>query len=332
MIGIKDIAKKAGMSPATVSRVINGKKYVNPRKREQILKLIEETGYVPNKTARAMVLQRNYTVGIAIPTTFNMFQRQLFSVMEKRLESFGYYSSFFFANFNSASEDECLTRLKAEKLDGFIMIYEMKNPQFYEYLEKAGIPVVTATFCYKDIPAIHVDEEQASFECMNHLISLGHRKINLISNGDFSFGRQRLEGYNKALDAAGIKRDERRILYARQYSAEFGVNAMREMLLRSRDFTALFAVTDELAIGAIRALRDEGIRVPEDVSVVGFDDIEMSNYMIPRLTTIHQPIVEMGEETVLALHRQMSGKNGVKQNRILPYQLMIRESTCALAH
>jgi LacI family transcriptional regulator len=327
MISIKDIAREVGMSPATVSRVINGKKYVNPQRREQILKLIEETGYVPNKAARSMVLQRSYTVGIIIPSTFNMFQRQLFSVMEKRLESFGYYTLFFFVNFNAESEDDCLNRLKSEKLDGLIMIHEIKNPCFYEYLEKVKLPVVTATFCYGNIPAIYIDEENAGFEAISHFVNLGHRKINLLSGGDFSSGRQRMEGYYKALDAAGIGRDEERVFLARQYSMEYGINATREMLLRGRDFTALFAITDELAIGAIRALKDEGIRVPEDVSVIGFDDIEISNFLVPRLTTIHQPIAEIGEETALALHRQINSGNSVKQERVLAYQLIIREST-----
>jgi LacI family transcriptional regulator len=327
MINIKDIAREVGMSPATVSRVLNGRKYVKPQRREQILKLIEEMGYVPNKAARSMVMQRSYTVGIIIPFTFNMFQRQLFSVIEKRLESFGYYTLFFFVNFNEESEDECLNRLKSEKLDGLIMIYEMKKPHFYEYLEKAKLPVVIATFCYGSIPAIHIDDESAAFDAISHLVNLGHRKINMISGGDFSFGRQRMEGYRRALDAAGIERDERRILFARQYSMEYGINAMREMLLRSRDFTALFAATDELAIGAIRALTDEGIRVPEDVSVIGFDDIEISGFLVPRLTTVHQPIAELGEETALTLHRQINGGSGVKQDRTLSYRLVIREST-----
>jgi LacI family transcriptional regulator len=327
MVSIKDIAREVGMSPATVSRVVNGKRYVNPQRREQILKLIEETGYVPNKAARSMVLQRSYTVGIIIPFIFNMFQRQLFSVIEKRLESFGYYTLFFFVNFNAESEDECLSRLKAEKLDGLIIIYEIKNPYFYEYLEKVKLPVVIATFCYGSIPAIHIDDENAAYDAINHLVNLGHRKINLLSGGDFSFGRQRLEGYYRALDAAGIDRDERRTSLARQYSMEYGINAMREMLLRSRDFTALFAATDELAIGAIRALADEGIRVPEDVSVIGFDNIEISNFLTPRLTTIHQPIAEMGDETALTLHRQISGRDSVKQDRTLSYSLVVREST-----
>ena len=112
MVSIKDIAKQVGMSPSTVSRVVNGKKNVKPEKRDQILKLIEETGYVPNKAARSMVLNRTFTVGIVIPDTFNMFQRQLFSIIERHLEAFGYHTLFFFVKFESSSEQDCLNRLK----------------------------------------------------------------------------------------------------------------------------------------------------------------------------------------------------------------------------
>ncbi|MDR2768893.1 MAG: LacI family transcriptional regulator [Treponema sp.] len=330
MVSIKDIAKQVGMSPSTVSRVVNGKKYVNAAKREQILKLIEETGYVPDKAARSMVLQRSFTVGIVIPDTFNMFQRQLFSIIERHLESFGYHTLFFFVKFEDFSEADCLARLKAEKLDGVIMLHEIKNPLFYDYLLKTGLPSVSATFRYPGIPSIHVNEEQASTDAVNHLISLGHRNIVMISGDGFTFGRQRAEGYFQALTEANIAWVEKRVVFVRSYTPEFGIYGMRELLLREgRNFTALFAATDELAIGAIRVLRDEGIRVPEDVSVVGFDDIDIANYMVPRLTTVSQPLTEMGEKTALALHRSINSANGIPPDQILPYKLIIRESTLA---
>jgi LacI family transcriptional regulator len=331
MIGIKDIAKKVGMSPSTVSRVVNGKKYVNTEKREQILKLIEETGYVPNKAARNMVLQRSFTVGIVIPDTFNMFQRQLFSIIERHLESFGYHTLFFYIKFGSASEKECLDRLKSEKLDGVILLQEIRDSTFYETLKRLQLPLVTTNFSFPDIPSIHVDEEQAAMDAVNHLIGLGHHKINMISGGSgFTFGKQRTDGYYKALEAAGIERDESRVLFARYFTAEFGMYGMRELLLRNRDFTAVFAATDDLAIGIMRVLKDEGLRVPEDISVVGFDDIEIADYMIPRLTTVRQPLGELGEQTALALHRAILGNNGLKQELILPYKLIIRESTARI--
>jgi LacI family transcriptional regulator len=337
LLSIKDIAKQAGISPSTVSRVINGKKNVNSAKREQVLKLIEQTGYVPNKAARSMVLRRSFTVGIVIPDTFNVFQRELFSVIERNLESFGYHTLFLFVKFEDLSEENCLNRLKAEQPDGVIMLHEIKNPVFYEYLKTIGIPVITATFNYPGIFSFHVNEERASLDAVNHLIGLGHRKILMISGDGFTFGRQRAEGFFQALVAADIPWDENNVVYVRHYTAEFGMYGMRELLLRKNpgdDFTAVFAATDELAIGAIRALSDEGIRVPDDISVVGFDDIDISNYIMPRLTTVRQPIKEMGELTALALHRCITGNvfsPPTGKEQILPHRLIIRKSTHAPA-
>jgi len=332
MINIKEIARRAGTSPSTISRVINGKNYVNPKKREQILSLIEETGYVPNRAARSIVLKRSFTVGIIMPDTFNMFQRQLFSIIERHLESFGYHTLFFFVSFNDKSEETCLNRLKAEKPDGVIMLHEIKNPLFYKYIQSAGLPVVTTTFHYPGLNAIHVNEEQASRDAVNHLINLGHRRIMMISGEGFTFGRQRADGFFQALAEADIAWQMNRIVFVSHYTAEFGMYGMKELLLREgkKSFTALFAATDELAVGAIRVLNDEGLRVPEDISVVGFDDIDIANYMNPRLTTISQPLTEMGEKTAAALHHQISGNNNSIDELILPYKLVIRESTRAL--
>jgi LacI family transcriptional regulator len=332
MVSIKDIAKRVGMSASTVSRVVNGKKYVNIEKREQILKLIEETGYVPNQAARHMVLQRTFTVGIVLADTFNMFQRQLFSFIERHLGAFGYNTHFFFVKFEGASEEDCLTRLKAEKLDGIIMIHEIQHASFYESVKGLGLPLVTATFSHPGFPSIHVNEEDASCEAVNHLLGLGHRKIRMISSNGLSCGGQRAEGFFRALEAAGIERNvEEQAVFVRQYNTEFGMYGMRELLLRSRDFSAIFAATDELAIGAMRVLKDEGFRIPEDVSVVGFDDLDISNYFIPRLTTVHQPLIEIGERTAQTLHRYISTGNGIKTDTVLPHKLIVRESTCALA-
>ena len=332
MVSIKDIARQTGISTSTVSRVVNGKKSVSAKKREKILKIIEETGYVPNKAARSMVLKRSFTVGIIIPDAFNMFQRQLFSIIERHLGSFDYHSVFFFVKTEDQSEEACLNRLKAEKPDGIIMIHEMKNPHFYEYVIKAGLPVVTATFNYPGISAYHVNEEQASRDAVNHLIGLGHRRIVMISGDGFTFGRQRAEGFFQALTEADIPWEKNRVVYVRSYTPEFGMYGMKELLLREgrNGFTALFAATDELAIGAIRVLNDEGLRVPEDISVVGFDDIDIANYINPRLTTISQPLSEIGEKTAVALHHEISGSSVSREEFILPYKLVTRESTRAL--
>jgi LacI family transcriptional regulator len=331
MVSLKDIAKQAGVSTSTASRVLNGKKYINAEKRAQILKLIQETGYVPNKAARNMVMKRSFTVGIVIPVTFNMFQRQLFSVIERSLSSFGYHTEVFFIALDGSGVKECLDRLKAENLDGLIMLHEIKSPAFYEYIAQSGLPVVSTLWNSDSIPTVKIDDKQAAAEAVNHLIGLGHRKISLLCGGGFSFGSTRMKAYCDTLAAAGIERNENRIVCVQQYSSEFGMYGMRELLLRGRDFSALFAASDELAIGAIRVLKDEGIRVPEDISVIGFDDIEISNYFIPRITTIHQPIKELGDHAALSLHRRISGGIDIDPEIIIPHKLIIRESTSSIA-
>ncbi|MDR2738732.1 MAG: LacI family transcriptional regulator [Treponema sp.] len=332
MAKLEDIARQAGVSTSTVSRVVNGKKYINSEKRAEILKLVEENGYIPNKAARNMAMQRSFTVGIVIPDAFNIFQRQLFSIIERYLNSFGYHTTFFFVKFDSSSEKECLNRLKAEQIDGVIMLHELKYPAFYDYAAKMSLPVVS-TLCNSDnLPTIKINDRLAAAEAVNHLLSLGHKKINLICGSGFSFGDERIKGYYDALAAAGIDRDENRVVCVRQYSSEFGTYGMKELLLRSRDFTALFAASDEIALGAIRVLKDEGLRVPEDVSVIGFDNIESSNYYIPRLTTIHQPIEEIGEQAARSLHRRITGGINLDSEIIIPHKLIIRESTRSIVH
>ena len=328
MVGIKDIAKKAGLSAATVSRVINGKNNVNAEKRERILKLVEETGYVPNQAARNMVLGRTFTVGIVIAETFNLFQRQLFSIIGRHLDSFGYQTMFFFVNPDSYSEDSCLARLKAVMPDGLVMIHEIMSKEFYSYIKSINLPCVSITFTRAAFPSIHVNEEAAAFDAVNHLVNLGHRKIKMISVNNPSFGLQRTAGFFRALDQAGIECNEQeQLLKVRHYTAEFGMYGMRELLLRGGDFSAVFAATDEIAFGAMRVLCDEGIRIPADVSIVGFDDIEIADYMIPRLTSIRQPLLEMGEQAAISLHKQINGTYPNGSDIVASHKLVIREST-----
>ncbi|HCM25663.1 MAG: LacI family transcriptional regulator [Treponema sp. GWB1_62_6] len=330
MVSIKDIAKLAGMSTSTVSRVINQKKYVKPEIRKIILDLVEETGYVPNRAARSMVLQRTFTVGIIAPDTFNMFQRQLFSLIEHRLETFGYRTHFFFVKFEPGSEERCLNRLKSETVDGVIMLHEIADERFYAYLEASGLPAVLATFEREGsgFCAIHVDEEKAARDAVDHLISLGHRRIDLISAGGFSFGGKRAAGYRQALAAAGIAPEEAREIFAPSFSLEAGKTCMKTLLDRGHGITAVFAATDEIAIGAIRMLWEAGLRVPADVSVMGFDDIDISAYLAPGLSTVRQPIAELGEYAANLVHALICDGKAERARIVLPHSLVLRES-CA---
>lgn len=328
MISIKDLARLVGVSPSTISRAVNGKKYVKPEMRDRILQLVKETGYVPNNAARSMVLRRTFTVGIVIPDTFNMFQRQLFSTIERSLEDFGYRTVFLFVKWEPESELKCLRRLKAEKLDGIIMLHEVAHPSFYAYLAEGPTPTVLCTFARDDriFPAVHVDEVAAAKAATAHLTGLGHRRIGLISGIHFSFGAQRAEGYRAALAEAGIVPDQQRTVFVPSYTPEDGRAGMRALLERDSDISAVFAATDELAIGAMSALHEAGLSVPRDVSIVGFDDIDISAYLTPALTTIRQPILEMGKMTARMISTLIAGNEDVDAATAFGYELVVRGS------
>jgi LacI family transcriptional regulator len=332
MTSIKDIAKLAGVSPSTVSRVVNQREYVKPEIRERVLALVKETGYVPNNAARSMVLKRTFTIGIVIPDTFNMFQRQLFATIEHYLEGFGYRTSFFFVKWEPESELRCLRRLKGEKLDGIIMIHEVGHPDFYEYLDEAALPVVLCTFDREGLgfPFVHVDEEAGAKAATEHLLGLGHRRIGLLSGSHFSFATQRAVGYRAALESAGIAFDEELVVRAPYYSTDEGRLGMKSLLERTTRLTAVFAETDELAIGAIRALFEAGLSVPRDVSVIGFDDIDICPFLSPGLTTVRQPIQEMGMRTAEIMSKLVAGEDVGQSSTVLGYELVVRESTAAL--
>ncbi|NLZ77580.1 MAG: LacI family transcriptional regulator [Spirochaetales bacterium] len=332
MANIKEVAKLAGVSVSTVSRVFNQQSYVKAETRARILEAIEETGYVPNRAAREMVAKHATTVGIVMPETFNNFQRQIFSIVARQLEEHSYHTGFYYASTEAEEEMKCLNRIKADRLDGIIILHELTQPGFNEYLSTRNIPTVLATFSGQswDAPAIHISEEEAAAVAVRHLINKGHRKIAAIAGRQFSFSSRRLAGYGNALALANIALDERSIVHASTYSMRSGYEAARRLSEQSDSFTAVFAITDELAIGAIRYFQDRGLRIPEDLSVVGFDDIELASFVSPRLTTIAQPIEEMGNLAVELLHSMITDKETSSGDILLPFTLIERESTAQL--
>ncbi len=329
MVSIKDIAKMAGVSVSTVSRVLNHQSCVSADKRARILQAIKQTGYVPNRAARDMVSKHTSTVGIVMPGTFNMFQRQLFSTIEHHLEQFGYHTSFYFASTDSEGEKSCLKRLKADRLDGIIILHEIELLEFNQYIQENKIPTVLVTFERSGWKAtsIHISEQEGAIAAVNHLVKLGHTKIAYVGGTKYSFPRERFEGYKKALNEASLAYDENLVVSSESYSLEGGSAATKQLLERSVEFTAVFAITDELALGAIRTLADHNLKVPDDISVIGFDNIELSSFSVPRLTTIAQPMMEMGQTAVALLHSLITSQNRFPLSISLPFIFIERDST-----
>ncbi|GAB6276642.1 MAG: LacI family transcriptional regulator CcpA [Rectinema sp.] len=299
MTSIKDIARLAGVSPSTVSRVLNEREYVRAEVRQRVLDIVKEKGYVQNHVARSMVLRRSFTIGVVIPYLFNMFQRQLFASMEFFLEQHGYKTQFFFLRWSDSSEQAFLRRLKGETLDGIIFIHELDNPEIYQYIQERSLPVALCTFEKREFgfPAVHIDEEASAELAVDYLIQRGHHSIGCITGEHFSFGRQREDGYKRALVAHGISYSPELTVRVPSYNPEAGRTGMLTLIRQKQPLSAVFAATDELAIGAIKALCESGLKVPEDVSVIGLDDIDISAFTTPGLTTVRQPIFEMGKKS-----------------------------------
>jgi LacI family transcriptional regulator len=328
MTSIKDIARLAGVSPSTVSRVINDKEYVREEIRERVKAIVQEKGYVQSHAARSMVMRRSFTVGIVIPDLFNMFQRQLFATIEHRLEEKGYRTMFIFVTWSAESEAACLRKLKSESLDGVIMMHEVRNPAIYRYLAESELPSVMCTFGAPDFsfPTVRVDERAAAEAAVGHLMDQGHRKIGLISGSHFSFSVQRAEGYHRVFELHGLEPKKAWQTNVHSYSVDEGRRSMIRLLHQDPGITAVFAITDELAIGAMRALHEEGLKVPGDMSVMGFDDIDISAYTIPALTTVHQPIQEIGETTASLLCDFIESGHAEGTSHVLTHRLIPRES------
>jgi LacI family transcriptional regulator len=275
-----------------------------------------------------MVLQRSFTVGMVIPCEYTLFQYRMFSLVERYLHKLGYRTLRLFLEPLPNSARECLSTLKSENPDGIILFCGSAVSGLSEYLAASTIPVVPDTGGLNTIPAVTIDNRKAAYEAVSHLIRLGHRKIGMIRGSDSLCVSQRLEGYCQALAENNITYDKSLVVYEGHCTFDNGKNGMGKLLLRTRDFSAVFAAGDELAIGAIRVLQDEGIRVPGDVSIVGFDDIDIASYVIPRLTTIHQPLDKIGEQTALIMHNRISGNSDTVEP-IIPHKLVVRESTAA---
>ena len=331
MTSIKDIARLAGVSPSTVSRVINDKEYVREEIRDKVKTLVKEKGYVQNHAARSMVLRRTFTVGIVIPYPFNMFQRQLFATIEHHLDEQGYRTMFIFVTWSAESESACLHKLKSESLDGVIMMYEFQNPSIYKYLREYGIPVVLCTFGSDELQfsAVHVDESMAAEAAVTHLMEKGHRKVGLIAGAHFRFSVQRAEGYRRVFERYSIEAKDAWEVTVPSYDLEQGKRGMARLLRQDSSITAVFAITDELAIGAMRTLHETGLKVPEDLSVVGFDDIDISAYTTPALTTIRQPISEMGEKTAALICDLIATGKSDRAPLVLSHRLIERESVAS---
>lgn len=322
---IREVAQAAKVSVATVSRTLQMPDVVAPHTRSRVQAAIEKLGYAPNAQARMLRTARTHVIVALVPDISNPFFAEVIRGIEQVAHQNG-YSVLLGDTQNSRVRERAYAQLLATKqADGLITLLPHVPPMTIP----GRAPIVNACEYVKDksVTSVYVDNVAAAREATEYLLALGHRDIAFVTGPmDSPISVDRDRGYEEALTLAGIKRD-RKLTAAGDFSVEAGIRAVDTMLAKERRFTAVFCSNDEMAIGALRALKSKGLRVPEDVSVMGFDDIRFARYMDPPLTTVAQPKDELGREAMNMLIELLRGVDVPARKRILPTQLIVRSST-----
>ena len=320
------VAQLAGVSPSTVSRILNGTAVVSDDKRKAIDEAIIQLGFVPNPVARGLAGGRTLSIGVVTQAIDSPFFGPALRGIEDELNNAGFSPLFVSAHWDPVSEGRCIDVLRSRRVDGLIVLNGRLSDQALKAAAK-HLPIVVTGRAIKGpgLFALNFDNFTGGMLATEHLISLGHQRIAFIT-GDPAHpdANERMRGYTSALKKAGIKFDPQLVTQG-DYQVVTGVAATDRLLASRRKFTAVFAANDQMAYGAALSLHRKGLRIPMDVSLIGFDDLSHSLYVAPPLSTIHQPAYELGQLTASSILQMLVGS---KPSAVMPApQLIVREST-----
>lgn len=325
---IKDVAKDAGVSIATVSRVLNDVDVVNEETKKKVLAAIKKLGYRPNIVARSLKTQKTRTIGIIIPDISNQFYPEIVRGAEDVANIYDYNIMLCNTDLDMEKETEYLKVLKEKMSDGVLYMSNSLEEDMLNLIKQLQIPMVLVetTNDKEDIPSVTIDNEKAAYDGVTYLINKGNRKIAYIGASEdmANASAVRYKGYKKALEENNLQVDKNRTYFS-NLKAKDGYEGINKILDRV-DVDAIFCSSDEIAMGAINALRDRGIKVPEDVDVMGFDNIYSASIFYPKLTTVAQPIYDMGSVGMRMLIKLINNQKMDNTNYVLPHQLIERDS------
>jgi len=333
MVTIKDVAKKAGVSPSTVSRALSGNGTVKDSTRQKVLEAVKLLNYRPNFLAQGLKEGRTKTVGLIIPNIRNPIYPAVARGVEDAARKFGYTVILCNTDENVKAEKDYINKLRKRWVDGIILSPASNDTEHILELQKENFPfVIIVRNVDFQANAVLIDNYRAAYDAVSFLIKTGHRRIAIVKgNQQLSLYRERFRGYQQALLDAGIPIYEELIAGDDSDSVQWsldGYNAINGLLMQKVKFDAVFATTDLRAIGAIRAIKDHGFKVPEDISVIGFDNLEFSSLIDPPLSTVSQPLYEIGMRAVNKLIPLIDNKNVIEPtSEIMLSELIIRNST-----
>lgn len=326
-VTIYDVAKKAGYSIATVSKVINNTGSMRLSTRRKILKVMEELNYSPNIMASALTGKSTETLGLIVPDISNPFFSEIARTIEDQAHERGLSVIMCSTDEKKEKERKYLELLKRKHVDGFIIASSFHDKQILHDLKKTGVPIIMLT--QHDpalgVTSVSVDDFAGGYEAASHLLSLEHKNIAVIAENRPS-SRMRIYGYQEALESYGLTFDRENIIYTVASIAN-GKEIIEKISAMAKTPTAIFAFNDLLAIGLMQGARERGIAIPEELSIIGFDDTVLAAAASPMLTTIAQPIDEMGKKVVDILFEYIDSGNQSNERILFKPKLMVRETT-----
>jgi DNA-binding LacI/PurR family transcriptional regulator len=331
MITIYDLAKKTGFSSTTVSKALNNYSDVSQKTKKAILQAAAEMGYLPNAHAQSLSTKKSWTIGVMFSEANEVgmkhpFFNAIIESFRKHVEKEGY--DLILASRNLRNRDiSYLEHFLYRGVDGIVVICsDPKDPQVQEMIN-SNIPIVVIDMSHNNCSVVLSDNLSGADQAIQYLCSLGHEKIaHIAGDSTIHAGKVRIEGYKMAMEKQGLPMPEEYLVNGGLFSLEEGRKAMEKLMDLNEPPTAVFIAGDHMAIGAMEAAKSRGIRIPEDISIIGYDDIEMASYVTPKLTTVRQNTDVLGVRAAQLLIKQMVQDKKIVTEEVIPVQLIERDS------
>lgn len=329
-VTIYDVAREASVSMATVSRVVNGNPNVKPSTRKKVLETIERLGYRPNAVARGLASKKTTTVGVIIPDISSIFYAELARGIEDIATMYKYNIILSNSDQNQDKELHLLNTMLGKQVDGIIFMSGNLTEEHVEELKKSPVPIVLAASIEStnQIPSVTIDYEQAAYDAVKSLIDNGHSKIAFLAGTleEPINHAQKLKGYERALTDHQIDVLDSYIVEG-DYTYDSGIEAVEKLFEENENPTAIFVATDEMALGVIHGAQDRGYNVPNDLEVIGFDNTRLATMVRPQLTSVVQPMYDIGAVAMRLLTKYMNKETVDSSIVQLPHRIEYRQST-----
>lgn len=332
---MNDVAELADVSVATVSRVVNKSGTVSPALERRVRDAMEKLNYYPSSFARGFKRQQTNLIGVLVPLLEHPFYSRLATSIEQTLFAHGYWALICNSQEDEAREQAYIDMLLQQRVDGVIINSSAQNTEYLKALERQHVPFV---FIDRNLQAVECskvfsDNSHGGYMGMEHLIQLGHRRIGVVGAPTYpELMQRRIRGTREALMAYGIDADPELLITSDSQQFDMGYTSAKQLLHLPDPPTAIFALTDVMAVGVLHAAAEMHLRVPEDLSVLGYDDIPIASYTIPPLTTVAQPIIEMGQTCVELLLHHVENPGMEAETAVLETHLVVRNTTAPPKH